>query len=214
VASRMPPLKTTWRQCVKTCCWDSRLIADRLFDFLWVRTPRVSDIPSLQVSSQSGLASTSRHAEFIARLNGDWLVTWNETVWARSVSSHWVISRARDEIAWTWMSLIRAAHLSVTKLERLIVIKSSQLSSRMTLARKRNSNNEKKPALTRVQRPTPAIFCDSWPWPLTLWPQDSSLIISMPGLVILAASIVDISCGKHNLFSEFLISKVYTREST
>ena len=39
----------------------------------------------------------------------------------------------------------------------------------------------KKPALTRVQiRPTPALLCDSWPWPLTFDPT----INGFPGLVV------------------------------
>ena len=32
-------------------------------------------------------------------------------------------------------------------------------------------DNWKRPALTRAQRPVPAMFCNSWPWPSTFWPQ-------------------------------------------
>ena len=35
--------------------------------------------------------------------------------------------------------------------------------------------NHKQRALTRVQRPTPAVFYVSWPWPLTFWSQDKSV---------------------------------------
>jgi len=53
-----------------------------------------------------------------------------------------------------------------------------------------------------MQRHTPVLFCDSWPWPLTYWPQniygfqDSSWNIWMSSFVILAASYFEISCGK------------------
>jgi len=59
--------------------------------------------------------------------------------------------------------------------------------------------NKKKRALTRVQRPTPALFL--WLVTLTFDPkingfQDSSWNICMLSLVILAASVIKTSCGK------------------
>jgi len=50
--------------------------------------------------------------------------------------------------------------------------------------------------------PRQQCFCDSWPWPLTFWPQNkigfqhSSWNISVSSLVILAASVFEISWGK------------------
>ena len=68
--------------------------------------------------------------------------------------------------------------------------------------KEKNKRSRKKPALTRVERPTPVMFL--WLMTLTfdlLIPkltdfQDSLWNISVSGLVIPAASVFDTSCGK------------------
>jgi len=82
--------------------------------------------------------------------------------------------------------------------------------STTTSARSGRSRNQKKPALTRVQRPTPAMLfvtCD-----LDLWPFDPKINgfqdASWNILFIPAASVFEISSGKQSNFHKIPITRL------